>query len=93
MRTFGCEAFVNIDKENRINIEAKSKKCTFIGYGVDDFGYRLWDLKNRKIIRSRDAVFNENVMYKDQLQGKKEEKKTQSTQCFMKLNKMKFQRY
>ena len=27
-----------------------------------------------KIIRSRDVVFNENVMYKDQLQGKKVEK-------------------
>ena len=34
----------------------------------------LWDLKNRKIIRSRDVVFNEKVMYKDQLYGKKEEK-------------------
>ena len=56
------------------NSEAKSKKCTFIGYGVDDFGYRLWDLKNCKIIRSRDVVFNEKVMYKDQLQGKKVQK-------------------
>ena len=75
MRTFGCEAFVHIDKDDRKNIEAKSKKCTFIGYEVDDFGYCLWDLKNHKIIRSRDVVFNEKVMYKDQLQGKKEEKK------------------
>ena len=40
----------------------------------DDFGYRLWNLKNHKIFRSRDVVFNEKVMYKDQLQGKKEEK-------------------
>ena len=38
------------------------------------FCYRLWDLKNHKIIRSRDVAFNKNVMYKDQLQGKKEEK-------------------
>ena len=28
-------------------------------------------MKNEKIIRSRDVVFNEKVMYKDQLQGKK----------------------
>ena len=74
LRTFGCESFFHIDKDDRTKIEAKSKKCTFIGYGVDDFGYRLWDLKNSKIIRSRDLVFNEKVMYKDQLQGKKEEK-------------------
>jgi hypothetical protein len=35
------------------------------------FGYRLWDYENCKIIRSRDVIFNEKVMYKDQLQGKK----------------------
>ncbi|KAE8661431.1 putative WRKY transcription factor 4 [Hibiscus syriacus] len=29
------------------------------------FGYRFWDYENRKIIRSRDVIFNENVMYKD----------------------------
>ena len=74
MRTFGCEAFVHIDKENRTNLEAKSKKSTFIGYGVNDFGYPQWDYENRKIIKSRDVGFNEKVMYKDQLQGKKEEK-------------------
>ena len=58
MRTFGCEAFVHINKENRTNLEANSKKCTFIGYMVDDFGYGLWDYENHKIIRSRDIVFN-----------------------------------
>ena len=62
-------------EEYRTKLEAKSKKCTFIGYRVDDFGYHLWDYENNKIIRSRDVVFNEKVMYKDQLQGKKEEKK------------------
>ena len=66
MRTFGCESFVHIDTNDRTNLEDKSKKCTFIGYRVDDFGYRLWDLKNRKIIRSRDVVLNEKVIYKDQ---------------------------
>jgi hypothetical protein len=43
LKTFGCEAFVHIDKQNRTKLEAKSKKCTFIGYGVNDFGYHLWD--------------------------------------------------
>jgi hypothetical protein len=66
LKTFGCEAFVHIDKENRIKLEAKSKKCTFIGYCVNDFGYCLWDYENKKIIRSRDAIFNEKIMYKDQ---------------------------
>ena len=73
LKTFGCEAFVHIDKENRTKLEAKSKKCTFIGYGVNNFGYHLWDYENNKIIRSRDVIFNDKVMYKDQLQGKKQE--------------------
>jgi hypothetical protein len=92
LKTFGCEAFVHIDKENRTKIEEKSKKCTFIGYSVNDFGYRLWDYENKKIIRSRDVIFNEKVMYKYQLQGKKRKKKNQNTQCLMRSLKKKFQR-
>ena len=30
LRTFGCEAFVHIDKDDRTKLEDKSKKCTFI---------------------------------------------------------------
>jgi hypothetical protein len=41
LKTFGCEAFVHIDKENRTKLEAKSKNCTFIGYSVNDFFYPL----------------------------------------------------
>ena len=65
---------LTILKNNITKLEDKSKKCTFIGYMVDDFGYRLWDSKNHKIIWSRDVVFNEKIMYKDQLQGNKVEK-------------------
>ena len=72
LSTFGYEAFVHVDKENRTKLDAKSQKCTFIGYGIDDYGYRLWDFENLKIIRSRDVIFNE-VMYKDQLWEKKHE--------------------
>jgi hypothetical protein len=62
LKTFSCEAFVHTDKENRTKIKSKSNKCTFIGYDVNDFGYRLWDYENKKIIRSRDVIFNEKVI-------------------------------
>jgi hypothetical protein len=39
LKTFGYESFVHIDKENITKLDAKSKKCTFIGYSVNDFGY------------------------------------------------------
>lgn len=67
LRTFGYEAFVHVDKNNKTKLESKSQRCTFIRYGLDDYGYQLWDFENLKIIRSRDVIFNEKVMYKDLL--------------------------
>ncbi|KAK7340666.1 hypothetical protein VNO77_21375 [Canavalia gladiata] len=67
LRVFGCVAYVHISDQGRNKLDPKSKKCTFIGYGEDEFGYRLWDDENRKMIRSRDVIFNERVMYKDKL--------------------------
>ena len=65
LRVFGCISYVHIDSTERSKLDAKSNKCVFVGYGADEFGYRFWDYENQKIIRSRDVIFNENVMYKD----------------------------
>ena len=32
---------------------------------IKEFGYKFWDDQNKKIIRSKDVIFNEFVMYKD----------------------------
>ena len=32
LKTFDCEAFSHIDFENRAKLEAKPKKCVFVGY-------------------------------------------------------------
>ncbi|KAE8728454.1 FACT complex subunit SPT16-like [Hibiscus syriacus] len=65
LRVFGCISYVHINSAERSKLDVKSNKCVFVGYGGDEFGYRFWDYENRKIIRSRDVIFNENVMYKD----------------------------
>ena len=67
LKIFSYEAFAHIDSKNRTKLEAKSKKCVSFGYGIDKFGYRLWDFENHKIVRSGDVVFNEIVSYKDLL--------------------------
>ena len=37
----------------------------FFGYGSKgEFGYRLWDLEIREIVRSSDVIFNESEMHK-----------------------------
>ncbi|KAE8692869.1 Detected protein of unknown function [Hibiscus syriacus] len=65
LRMFGCISYVHIDSAERSKLDVKSNKCVFVGYGGDELGYRFWEYENRKIIRSRDVIFNENVMYKD----------------------------
>ena len=62
---FGFVSYVHIGDHARNKLDAKSVKCTLLGYGEDEFGYKLWDDQNRKMIRSRDVVFNEKVMYND----------------------------
>ncbi|KAL2226511.1 UNVERIFIED_CONTAM: Retrovirus-related Pol polyprotein from transposon TNT 1-94 [Sesamum indicum] len=61
--------------DDRTKLDAKSIKCTFIGYGTDEFGYRFWDDQNRKIIRSRNVIFNEDVMYNDRKLSPDDDKK------------------
>ncbi|OAE21914.1 hypothetical protein AXG93_3988s1200 [Marchantia polymorpha subsp. ruderalis] len=49
----------------RDKLDAKSQKCTSIGYDGDELGYHFSDDKNKKVMRIRDVVFNQKVMYKD----------------------------
>ena len=65
LKVVGCVSYVHIDSVARSKLNAKSKIYFFIGYGDKKFGYRFWDEQNRKIIRSRNVIFNEQVMYKD----------------------------
>ena len=67
LKVFDCVSYAHINFDACSKRDAKSKICFFIGYGDEKFGYRFWDEQNRKIIRSRNVIFNEQVMYKDRL--------------------------
>ncbi|CAJ2658330.1 unnamed protein product [Trifolium pratense] len=60
LRVFGCRAFVHIPRDERSKLDKKSKQCLFMGYGNEQFGYKLWDPVDKKIIRSRDVIFLED---------------------------------
>ena len=53
---FGC---LYVAKGQRLKLDNKSKPCIFLGYSEDEFGYRLWDILNKKMVRSRDIIFME----------------------------------
>jgi hypothetical protein len=40
---------VYINADARSKLDAKSRKCYFIGYGDEAFGYKFWDDQNQKI--------------------------------------------
>jgi hypothetical protein len=43
----------------------KTRQCIFLGYGLDEFGYRLYDPVEKKLVRSRDVVFMEDQIVCD----------------------------
>jgi transposase InsO family protein len=65
LKVFGCVSYVYIESDARSKLDAKCRKWYFIGYGDEAFGYRFWDDQNRKIIRTKNVTFNENVVYKN----------------------------
>eukprot|EP00252_Welwitschia_mirabilis_P018673 TRINITY_DN4156_c0_g1_i5.p1 TRINITY_DN4156_c0_g1~~TRINITY_DN4156_c0_g1_i5.p1 ORF type:complete len:1283 (+),score=262.04 TRINITY_DN4156_c0_g1_i5:125-3973(+) len=78
LRMIGCEAYAHQQSASKLG--ERARKCVFLGYGGDDRGYRLWDPVEKKVFRSRDVVFNEDIMYfKSQERNQNEEMSDPST--------------
>jgi hypothetical protein len=94
LNTFVCEAFVHIDKEKRTKIEGKSKKCTFFGYDLNDFGYLLWDYEKKKKTLGLEMSYSmRRSCTKITCVEINRKRKNQNTQCLMRSLKNKYQRY
>ncbi|KAL0297634.1 UNVERIFIED_CONTAM: Retrovirus-related Pol polyprotein from transposon TNT 1-94 [Sesamum radiatum] len=59
---FGCSAYVHVPSDERSKLDPKSKQCIFLGYKKGVKGYKFWDPAARKMVISRDAVFDEQSM-------------------------------
>ncbi|KAL9437320.1 hypothetical protein AB3S75_023224 [Citrus x aurantiifolia] len=47
------------------NLMIKPRNAFFLGYGHEEFRYKLWELLAKKLIRSRDVVFLEDQIVSD----------------------------
>ena len=65
LKVFRCKAFMHVSKEQISKLDDIETLCIFIGYGDEEFGYKLWDSKKQKIVRSRDVVFHEHETIED----------------------------
>ena len=59
LKVFSCLAYMHVAKDQRGKFNPKSRPCIFLGYSDEEFSYQLWDLADKKVIRSRDIVFME----------------------------------
>ena len=63
LRIFGCICYAQVPKEKRYKLDEASEKCIFIGYSTQSKGYKLYSLKTKKVIVSRDVLFDENATW------------------------------
>ncbi|WVZ06448.1 hypothetical protein V8G54_019794 [Vigna mungo] len=65
LRVFGFKAFVHVPKDERSKLDVKTRQCIFIGFGQDEFGYKLYDPIEKKFVRSCDVQFMEDQTIED----------------------------
>lgn len=58
-KVFGCIAYSHVPDENRRKLDDKGVKCIFLGVSEESKAYRLFNPITKKIIISRDVVFDE----------------------------------
>ena len=60
-RTFGCVAHVHIPNQRRSKLDDKSHTCVLLGMTDEAKAYKLFDPISKKVIVSRDMVFEEDT--------------------------------
>ena len=59
LKIFGCLTYAHVDNGK---LEHRSMKCIFLGYKYGVKGYKLWCPETKKLVISRDVIFDETSM-------------------------------
>jgi hypothetical protein len=72
-RVFGCIAHVHVPEERRTKLDNRSITCVLLGVSEESKGYRLFDPVAKRVVVSRDVIFEEekqwdwDVSYEEQI--------------------------
>ncbi|TXG73665.1 hypothetical protein EZV62_002244 [Acer yangbiense] len=72
-RVFGCIAHVHVPEERRTKLDNRSITCVLLGVSEESKGYRLFDPVAKRVVVSRDVIFEEekqwdwDVSYENQI--------------------------
>jgi len=58
-RVFGCIGNVHVSNPQKLKLDARSQKCVMLGYSEESKGYKMVDPITKKVIVSKDVVFEE----------------------------------
>ena len=61
LRIFGSRAFVHLPDASRCKLDSKAVECIMVGYCPRSKAYRLWNPATRRIVISRDVIFDETI--------------------------------
>lgn len=60
LKVFGYLSYMHM-KDEKLN--PRARKCIFLGYGSGVKGHRLWGPNSKKVVTSRDVMFDEFSMF------------------------------
>lgn len=58
---FGCEVYFKVPEADRRKLDPKGRRGLLLSHLPDGNGYTVWDLKNRKAVKTRDVVFHDDI--------------------------------
>ena len=59
LKVFGCIAYVHVPDELQTKLDPKAKKCVFIGYSLEQKGYKCYNPVTHQVRVNKDVVFDE----------------------------------
>ena len=65
LHTFGSPVYVMYNPQETTKLDPKFRKCLFLGYADGVKGYRLWDPTTHKVVISRDVIFAEDKLQRN----------------------------